>query len=129
MRRTKLTDCNPHWVIFSGKEGDAPDAIYFDCPEGHEDCHYVIPFTPALNGSAIAVQQKNGVQWARAGDIFEKLTLTPSIRGLPSFKSKEAAIADGRIPEYVHPRMWCALHIFIRDGHIEFCGDSGPVTP
>ena len=33
-RKHRLVDCNPHWVVYSGKEGDSPDAIYFDCPEG-----------------------------------------------------------------------------------------------
>lgn len=124
MRKTKLVDCNPHWVIWSGKEGSSPDAVYFDCPEGHDGCKRVIPFTPALDGSTVPVQQRNGVQWQRSGDTFETLTLSPSIRGIPSYPNREAAIAAGCLPEYITDSMFCALHIFIRDGQIEFCGDS-----
>jgi len=122
-RRHRLVDCNPQFITYDGKDDHAPDALFFDCPEGHEDCRYHVPFTPALDGSAGAAQA-NGARWTRSGDTFETLTLAPSIRGVPQFASREAAIADGRMVEHVHPRMWCALHIFIRGGAIEFCGDS-----
>lgn len=122
-RKHRLVDCNPQFITYDGKASHAPDALFFDCPEGHEDCRYHVPFTPALDGGEGACQQ-NGACWSRSGDTFETLTLSPSIRGIPKYASREAAIADGCMPEHVHPRMWCALHIFIRDGRIEFCGDS-----
>lgn len=123
-RKHRLVDLNPKFISYSGKADESPDSLYFDCPEGHEDCHYHVPFSPALDGSPRPVLQANGAQWQRSGDTFETLSLAPSIRGIPTYASREAAIADGRTAEHVHPRMWCALHIFIRDGVIEFCGDS-----
>ncbi len=117
-RKTRLVDCNPHWVTWSGQDGIV-DAIRFDCPEGHEGCGRTIPFTPALDGSA-----RDGTRWGRVGDTFETLTLSPSIAGRPRYPSREAAIAAGCIPEHVTESMLCAIHIFIRDGAIEFCGDS-----
>lgn len=124
MRKTTLADCNPQFITYDGKEDHAPDALFFDCPEGHEDCRYHVPFTPALDGMPSLTQQSNGAHWTRTGDSFETLTLSPSIRGVPKYASREEAIADGRVAEHVHPRMWCALHIFIADGKIQFCGDS-----
>lgn len=124
MRKTRLADCDPHWVIYAGKEGDSPDGIYFECPEGHEDCHHVIPFTPALDGSTRPTQQGRG--WRRvSGDTFDTLTLTPSIRRNSKYSSREEALADPKIlPEYVTESMWCKLHIFVENGQIKFCGDS-----
>lgn len=123
-RKTRLVDCNPHWVQYSGGEASSPDAVYFDCPEGHEDCKHVIPFTPALDGSAQPVKQQNGAQWHRTGETFETLTLAPSIRRIRKHATREAAIAAGCIPEYVTEGMLCAFHGFIKNGEIEFCGDS-----
>lgn len=122
-RKTRLADCNPQFITYDGKADHPPDALFFDCPEGHEDCRYHVPFTPALDGGEGA-QQRDGVRWTRSGDTFDTLTLTPSIRGIPKFASEAEAKAAVDRPEYVHPRMWCALHIFIRNGAIEFCGDS-----
>jgi hypothetical protein len=119
-RKTRLVDCNPGWVSnYHGTGVD--DAIRFDCPEGRADCVHVIPFTPALDGSSPA---RGSVQWQRSGDAFETLTLTPSIARRPRHASREAAIAAGCIPEYVTESMLCAFHGSIRDGQIEFCGDS-----
>lgn len=124
MRKARLVDCNPQWVVFYGKEGDSPDAVYFDCPEPHEDCRRVIPFTPALDGTSRASHDGRVVWQRTGGDTFETLTLSPSIRGIPAHANREAAIAAGCLPEYISDSMLCALHIFIRDGAIEFCGDS-----
>lgn len=115
-RKFRLAECNPRWA--------ATDAVTFDCPEGHEGCHHTIPFFPPLDGSPPPASQCNGVQWQRAGDTFDTLTLAPSIRRQPSYQSKEDAIAAGCLPEYVMPTLLCALHVFVRDGAIEFCGDS-----
>lgn len=123
-RKHTLVECNPHWVTWSGKEGDPPDAIYFDCPEGHEGCKRVIPFTPALDGTPRPVRQSNGAHWARKGDTFETLTLSPSIRGIPTYESREAALAAGAKAEYLADSMFCRVHIFVRDGKIVFCSDS-----
>jgi hypothetical protein len=98
------------------------DGIRFDCPEGHADCVHVIPFTPALDESLPNMYDGRG--WQRTGNTFETLTLSPSIARRPKHASREAAIAAGCIPEYVTESLLCALHIFIRDGRIEFCGDS-----
>lgn len=126
-RKTRLVDCNPRWIT-SGAWTGAPEGIAcgvsFDCPEGHEGCSHAIPFTPAIDGSTVKTWQSNGAQWQRIGDRFETLTLSPSIRRTPSYPSRGAAIAAGCIPEYVTPALLCALHIFVRDGAIEFCGDS-----
>jgi hypothetical protein len=107
-RRTRLVDCNPRWVTsrYSGYDDGVVRGVFFDCPEGHEGCSHAIPFTPALDGTASETWQENGAQWQRTGDTFETLTLSPSIRNAPREDTG------------------CALHIFIRDGQIEFCGDS-----
>lgn len=122
----KLVDCNPSFITYDGRDDHAPDALFFDCPEGHEGCRYHVPFSPAMDGAPRPVQQANGACWDRTGDTFETLSLSPSIRGVPQYESREAAAAAcPNVPaEAMHPRMWCALHIFIRDGQIEFCGDS-----
>jgi hypothetical protein len=122
-RKHLLVDCNPRWVTcYYSKDDEVPDAVMFDCPEGHSDCKHVIPFSPALDGSLGTMEP--GRAWQRTGDTFETLTLSPSIKRNPRHASREAAIAAGCIPEYVTDGMLCALHIFIRDGRIEFCGDS-----
>ena len=127
-RHTRLVDCNPRWVTgrYAGQPGDddVPRGVHFDCPEGHEQCSHVIPFTPALDGSPTPGWQQNGAVWQRTGDTFETLTLSPSIRRNPTYASREAALAAGALPEYLNDSHFCALHIFIRDGQIEFCGDS-----
>jgi hypothetical protein len=114
-RKTQLADCNPRWRTYDGKDDHSPDALEFDCPEGHEHCRHVVPFTPALDGSRRPVLQRNGAQWERTNDVFATLTLTPSIRITPS----KRMLPDGRIDE-----IGCAFHGFIKSGQIEFCGDS-----
>lgn len=121
-RLTKLSDCNPVFRTWNGKSDEAFDAVCFDCPEGHEGCRYEIPFTPALDGTP-----GNQTRWSRTGNTFETLTLSPSIKGVPKYSSKEECLASlaPNIPiDVVHPRMWCSFHGFIKNGLIEFCGDS-----
>lgn len=115
MRKTKLVDCDPSWV--TDKSGTRN--IAFDCPEGHRGCRKVIPFTPPIDGAS-----PDGIAWTRTGDSFATLSLSPSIRSVPKYESREAAIADGVRVEYAAESMWCALHIFVTNGEIQFCGDS-----
>lgn len=119
-RKAKLVDCNPNFV----ERGGVRCGIRFDCPEGHSDCRHVIPFTPALDGSAAPSWYSSGATWQRTGDTFEALTLSPSIRRVQNYPSREAAIADGVLDEHFEESLTCALHIFITNGAIEFCGDS-----
>lgn len=120
-RKHRLVDCNPSWATnYHGS--DAVDAIIFDCPEGHLDCKHIIPFTPAFDGSTPKMEAGRG--WQREGTTFETLTLSPSIARRPRHASREAAIAAGCLPEYIDDSLLCALHIFIKNGAIEFCGDS-----
>lgn len=120
MRKTSLKECNAEFAT----EKDQTCYVLFDCPEGHEDCRHAIPFTPSLEGSVLPSPQHNGAMWNRKGDTIETLTLGPSIRRIPRYKDREDAIKNGCIPEYVTESMLCALHIFVKDGAIEFCGDS-----
>lgn len=126
MRKTRLVDCNPRWVAarYRGEENGTPAGVKFDCPEGHKDCWHVIPFTPDMNGAPRESWQSNGAVWQRTGDTFETLTLAPSIRRIPPYESREAAVAAGCIPEYVTDSFLCAFHGFVKNGEIEFCGDS-----
>lgn len=125
-RRTRLVVCNPRWRCWSGRDGiDPVDAVQFDCPEGHEGCVHIIPFSPALDGSA-----QTGTRWQRKGDTFETLVLSPSIRRSPRYASREEAMAAGCVPEYVTESLLCAFHGFVggsggqMPGGIEFCRDS-----
>lgn len=120
MRKTKLVDCNPRW----GERDGQRRYVRFDCPEGHAECHHVVPFTPSLEGVELPSPQQNGANWQRTGETFETLSLSPSIRRIPSHASREAAIAAGCIPEYVTESMLCAFHGFVTNGEITFCGDS-----
>jgi hypothetical protein len=117
-------DLNPKWGRSDDRE--AHRYITFDCPEGHDGCWHTIPFTPDLDGAQRISPQKNGAQWQRTGSndrTFETLTLLPSIRRTPSYKSAADAIRDGcKFP--VAPSLLCALHIYIKNGKIEFCADS-----
>lgn len=123
-RKHRLSECNPKWGV-DGSGGEHERRwITFDCPSGHKDCSHSIPFTPSLDGTVLPSPQSNHAVWERKGDTFETLTLTPSILRRRRHESREAAIAAGCIPEYVTESMLCALHIFIKDGAIEFCGDS-----
>lgn len=124
--RTRLADCNPRWITgrYAGRDDDTPVGVHFDCPEGHEGCDDAIPFSPALNGGPAASWYTSGAIWQRTGDTFATLTLSPSIRRIPTYASREAALAAGARAEYLTPSMFCALHIFIRGGEIVFCEDS-----
>lgn len=126
LRLTRLVDCNPRWVTgrYTGRDSEVPAGIHFDCPEGHAGCSLAIPFTPALDGLPRESWQTNGAVWQRTGDTFETLTLTPSIRRVPQYASREEAIVAGCIPEYVTESLLCAFHGFITNGQITFCGDS-----
>lgn len=121
-RKTKLVDCNPRFAQM-GNTGPTRYLV-FDCPEGHEGCNHQIPFTPAIEGSDEASPQRNGAVWKRTGDTFETLTLRPSIRVTPTYKSREDALKDGALPEHITPSLLCAFHAHIMNGAIEFCGDS-----
>lgn len=121
MRKTRLFDCNPRWVHWTGGATASPDGIAFDCPEGHSGCVTVIPFSPALDGSK---PQILSAQWERTGGSFADLTLSPSIRRTPSYQDRATAIEAGCMADCLTDSMFCALHIFIRNGLIEFCGDS-----
>lgn len=126
-RKTRLVDCDPHWIIngrYTQNTDGVPSGVRFDCPEGHDGCMHAIPFTPGLDGAPAPGWQLNGAIWQRTGDTFETLTLSPSIRRVATYASREEAIAAGCIPEHVNASMLCAFHGFIRDGQIEFCGDS-----
>ena len=122
-RKTRLVDCDPRWG-FDGEGVFRCCYVRFDCPEGHEHCFHVIPFTPALDGTVMTSTQKNGAIWDRDGDTFATLTLKPSIRRIPQYASRAAALAAGCVAEYVTPSMLCALHIHITNGIITFEGDS-----
>jgi hypothetical protein len=109
-RRDRLVDCNPRW----GTNGDGVRRyVAFDCPEGHEHCFHVIPFTPALDGQKQDAPKQGGPLWRRTGQTFDTLTLTPSIRRRPVVNAD-----SGRV---ISP---CAMHIYIADGGIMFYGDS-----
>lgn len=125
-RRTRLVDCNPRWVSgrYTGVDSDVARGVHFDCPEGHEGCSHAIPFTPAMDGTASTSWQTNSAIWQRTGDTFETMTLSPSIRRVPTYAGREAAIAAGAVAEHLGDQHFCAFHGFIRDGRIEFCGDS-----
>lgn len=124
-RKFKLAELDAHFVTWDGRDDHPPDAIYFRCPEGHEDCAHIIPFTPDVEGNPRGVQQRNGAKWDRHGAAtIEALTLTPSIRRNPSHASREAAIKAGCLPEHVTEALLCAFHGFIKNGAIEFCSDS-----
>ena len=114
MRKHQLIDCQPCW-------SEDRRRIRFDCPEGHIECEHTIPFTPDLDGTP---QISSQALWERVGDLFETLTLSPSIRRVPEFTSREAAITGGCIPEYVTESLLCAVHVNLIDGQFVFAGDS-----
>jgi hypothetical protein len=112
VRKLTLRECNPRWGVDAEPESTADKWVEFDCPEGHENCVYAIPFTPARDGTPLE-DPNAGTRWVRTGDTFETLTLSPSIRGVPAFDTRDAAIASGIPAEYVHPRMHCHAHFFV----------------
>lgn len=125
-RITRLIDCNPRWISgrYTGVDSDVARGIHFDCPEGHDGCSHAIPFTPAMDGTVSASWQTNSAIWQRTGDTFETMTLSPSIRRVPTYADRETAIAAGAVAEYLCDQHYCAFHGFIRGGSIVFCEDS-----
>ena len=119
-RKHRLVDCNPRFAQM-GNRGDTR-YLTFDCPEGHEGCRISVPFTPDLSGSA--VDGAGHPVWSRSGEDFSSLSLSPSIRINPVYHGREEALSRGAAPEHLHDIHFCALHIFIANGAIEFCGDS-----
>jgi hypothetical protein len=115
MRKQRLIECNPRWAT----QDERVCYLIFDCPEGHADCTHAIPFTPALDGTPTT-----GTAWKREGDQFDTLSLSPSIRRKQRYANREAALKAGCIPEHIEETMFCALHIFIKNGAIQYCGDS-----
>ena len=101
-RLERLVDANPRWTHYWGDESLC--LITFDCPI-HEECVvHSLPFSPALDGKPCPASHE-AKAWGRAGDTFETLTLSPSIRRM-----------DGPTG--------CEWHGFIRDGRFEHCDDS-----
>ena len=100
----RLIELNPNWVG-AGGEGVSlhgkpmPErtgvAVSFDCPCGC-DTRAVIEFTVAIDGGAWSDKG-----WARTGDTFDTLTLSPSIL---------RAEPDG-----------CKWHGWIRNGEVIAC--------
>jgi hypothetical protein len=125
-RLDRIVDCNPRWISgrYTGVDIDIARGVHFDCPEGHAGCSHAIPFSPALDGSPSAGWQQNGAIWQRTGDTFETLTLQPSIRRIPTYASREAAVAGGARMDLLGDAHFCAFHGFITAGAITFCGDS-----
>lgn len=121
-RKTRLVDCNPRLAPFYANETTI-ERLVFDCPEGHEGCKVTVPFSPAMDGNARPSREGRPV-WDRTGDTFETMTLSPSIRCRPIYRDRADAIAQGADPQYITERLFCAFHGFIKNGRIEFCGDS-----
>lgn len=121
IRLHRFVDCHPAWGVEG--EGDARSWVTFACPEGHDGCVYIIPFTPRLDGVELRDPNAGG-RWERTGETFDTLTLMPSIRGVPEYDSLGAAIVAGLAPERIHPRAHCHAHFSVRDGAIEFREDS-----
>jgi hypothetical protein len=119
-RIPRLVDLAPKWVSVEGRIA----GVRFNCPEGHADCLFVIPFTPALDGKPYAGWQKNGAVWQRTNTDFATLSLSPSIRNHPTYTSRDDAIAKGALPEYLTEGMYCAMHVFLTNGVFTFCSDS-----
>lgn len=81
----KLTDLNPRWV---GLHNWSSESIYriglsFNSPPTGK--RLSVLFTPAIDPDGLAAQYQWGdffpgsKKWARTGDTFETLTLTPSL--------------------------------------------------
>ena len=80
----RLTDLNPRWV---GIHNWSCESIYliglsFDSPTTRK--RLAVLFTPAIDPDALAAKYQWGEfsaekRWARTGDTFETLTLTPSL--------------------------------------------------
>ena len=114
----KLTDLEPQWIL----RGDRAVGIRFLCPindgngphlEGHSVC--VLFANPADGGNAHhdddgCPGNNNGHRWARKGDAFETLTLSPSIDCTTSEKC-----AKPSHERCSHTHCW---HGFVTDGEI-----------
>jgi hypothetical protein len=101
----KLTDLNPRWFAIAGRHGQG---VVFDCPccVGKEKRYRLaVAFAPALDGGAtIDIKQLEplwdaikdcgtdfpsnivppGFIWARTGETFETLTVSPSVNAAPA---------------------------------------------
>lgn len=87
----RLVDLNPRWLgTTDGVEGWG---VELDCPCGCSS-RLPVPFTPALDGTPGPYGHRG---WARLGDTFETLTLSPSI---------------------LRPAPQCGWHGYIRNGEI-----------
>lgn len=106
----RLVDADPAFYDYTPDRALNPNAgpdrkglgVIFMCPI-HEECWVSVPFKVALDGGAPVDPAR--VAWDRAGDTFEGLTLSPSIRILGG--------PNG-----------CEWHGFIKAGRFETCGDS-----
>lgn len=96
MRKTRLIDLDPQWVLWDGT-----DAVQFDCPEANSGCEgrHTIPVAPQRDGSPGSGKYTT---WSRTGDDFASMSITPSIR------------------------CWgaCQWHGHITSGAVTFCDDS-----
>lgn len=81
----KLTDLNPRWV---GLNNWSSESVYFigvsfDSPTTGK--RLAVLFTPSIDPEGLAAKYQWGdffpeaKKWARTGDTFETLTLTPSL--------------------------------------------------
>jgi hypothetical protein len=90
-----------------------PWKVMFLCP-GCGQCHYVNIAPPT---------DKNGPVWGFNGNT-ERPTFTPSVKVSGTKRLTDAQIEEfkktGALPEPVD----FVCHFFVRDGHIEYCGDS-----
>ena len=81
----KLTDLNPRWVGIHNWSSESVFRIglSFDSPTTCK--RLAVLFTPAIDPDALAAKYQWGEffltekKWARTGDTFETLTLTPSL--------------------------------------------------
>ena len=102
----KLVDLNPQFL--DSHDGRRGVGVLFDCPCGNNDENHgcFVPFKVALDGSPGGHGEKG---WARTGDTFETLTLTPSIFRRTS---------DCRGATNVTDPLPCGWHGFITNGEV-----------
>lgn len=101
MRKTRLLELNPRWANSRWRDGEAADAISFDCPEADGGCdgRHVIPVSHRKDGTPAP---HDVVRWRRIGDDFATMSLDQSVRCAGA----------------------CRMHIQISNGRITFCEDS-----
>lgn len=88
----RLVELDPAWWICNywrdetGLEGFDPDregmGISFQCPLHRGVCRFGIAFLNPIDGKAKSSRgsgKRHDTYWARTGDTFETLTLTPSL--------------------------------------------------